>query len=382
MKSYKVVISAGELSADHYSAALVRCLREKIKDIEIVGMGLDSMRQAGVDLLVHARELSVMGFSDILPRLHNYIVALQKMKAALRGADLLILVDFPDFNFRLAKAAKKLGIPVLYYVSPQLWAWRSGRAKIIKKIVDKMVVILPFEKEFYKHYGIDTDFVGHPIVEKVYNETRGLDIPGMIKRYNIDPEKKVITLLPGSRRGEVSRILPVLAKAAALVDSYTGENHQYIILKAKHLPWSLFDIKIDDNLSIKVIEDDFYSVIDISYIAIAASGTVTIEVALMKKPMVVVYRLSAINYLLGRIFIKVPFICLVNLIAQEKVVPELIQKDADPGNVAKEVTQLLKDRDRYRMIQAKIVKVAEKLGPPGASVRTANIAIELLDNKK
>jgi len=361
----RVLIISGEASGDTYGAELIRHVISMKPKTEFFGIGGQKMRDAGLTALFHAEEVSVVGFIEILKQLRPILKALSLLKRSVRdlNPDLVILIDFPDFNFRIARAAKKAGVPVFYYVSPQVWAWRRGRVKTIVKNVDRMIVIFPFEVDFYREAGVSVEFYGHPIMDVIgegYGDAR-----------TFDPARPMIALLPGSRHGEVERHMDVLLEAGCLImEKIPGAR--FCVPLAPGLSEDVISPYLERSvLSVEVIHGDFHRVVGTSDVAIACSGTATLETALLGTPMVVYYRLNPMTYLLGRMLIQVDYISMVNLISRESVVPELIQDDANPENIAREALRLLTDdAARGEMIE-KLKAVKRAVGLPGASRRVA-----------
>ncbi len=368
-----VMIIAGETSGDHHGAMLVSAMKSKRNDIFFCGIGGDEMQKAGVRLIAHCSELSVVGISEVISRLPGIIRSVSTARKTMAGLlpDLLILIDFPDFNFKMAKYAKKLGIPVLYYISPQLWAWRRGRIKLVKSYVDHMAVILPFEAEFYARHGVCATFVGHPLLDRYpsVSDTSGREKPA------------AVAILPGSRPGEVKTHLPVMMAAAThLARRFPGIR--FLVSVAPSLGEDIYDEilapyagSIDLVKKIGPVEEIVLS----SRVAIAVSGTVTLECAILGIPFVVIYRISAMSYGLGRMLIDVPYISLANIIAGRRVVPELIQNEAVPEKIAAQIAKLYSDEAEWDKVNRGLMEVRKRLGPPGASERTADIAIAMLD---
>ena len=368
----RVLIVSGEASGDTYGAELIRHVRSMKPGTEFFGVGGGKMRDAGLTALFRAEEISVVGFVEILKQLGPILSALTRLKRSVRELkpDLVILIDFPDFNFRIARAAKKAGVPVFYYVSPQVWAWRRGRVKTIVKHVDQMIVIFPFEVEFYREAGVSVEFYGHPIMDVIgdgYGDGR-----------TFDPEKPVIALLPGSRHGEVERHMDVLLEAGRLIrEKIPGARFR--IPLAPTLSEDVIAPYLErSDLSVEIIPGDFHRVVGTSDVAIACSGTATLETALLETPMVVYYRLNPMTYFLGRMLIQVDYISMVNLIARQQVVPELIQDDANPENIARETLRLLTDDVARGEMVEKLKSVKEAVGLPGASKRVAGRVIGFL----
>jgi len=317
----KVMIIAGEASGDQHGARVVAALRRKVPDIFIFGIGGKALKAAGVRILVDAATLAVVGITEVIAKLPNLLRGWRCARRALRELrpDLLILIDFPDFNLKVAAAAKKAQIPILYYISPQIWAWRTGRVRKIGSLVDHMAVILPFEEKFYKGHGVPVTFVGHPLLDASLP-------PLQPARPADDPSPLTIGLLPGSRDGEVARLLPVMLEAAALIES-RGRDVRFIVSQAATVADSFFRKVLGrqphpESLAVDAGPvDRIFTRCDL---IVAASGTVTLEAAIAGIPMVIVYRVSPLSYRLGRLLIRVRHIGLANLILDEALVAELV----------------------------------------------------------
>jgi len=370
-----VLIVAGEASGDLHGANLVRAIQARRENLFFCGIGGGLMRDAGVRILADVGELSVVGATEIASKLPNLIRVLAMVKRLLRSLrpDLLILIDFPGFNLHVAPLAKKLGIPILYYISPQVWAWRSGRVKQIRKLVDHMAVILPFEKDFYGRHGIRVTFVGHPLLD---NRSRSAD--GDSPRAGGDPA--IIGLLPGSRDKEVGRHLPLLLGAARIL-SRQIEGLKFLVSLAPTLKRSYLEKLMAEHkgeTDCELVDGGAEKVFEQCGFALAASGTVSLEAAVWGVPMLIIYKVSPVSYWLGRILVQVEHIGLVNLIAGEEVVPELIQAQATPKNIAAGAAALLKDPARLEQMRKRLLETRKALGGPGASERTAAIAVGML----
>jgi lipid-A-disaccharide synthase len=376
--SYRIMMVAGEASGDLHGANLVRSLRRHIPDLSISGMGSSEMKKQGVEILYDAAKMGVVGLSEVLTHLGDIRLAMRTLEEGLRSnrPDLLILIDYPDFNLILAGKAKKLGIPIFYYISPQVWAWRSGRVKKISKRVDRLAVILPFEQEFYKRHGMEVDFVGHPLMDWVrVSEPRD----SFLRRHAIDPAATIIGLLPGSRRKEIASLLPVFLEAAKIL---AEEVEQPVFLLP--LAPTLSQAELESHglasspLDIRVISDNRYDLMASCRAVMTASGTATLELAILGVPMAVCYRISPLTYFLGRRLIKVEFASLVNLVAGRRVVPELLQDDASPKAISDALRPLLCESEKYEGVRLELAEVRDRLGGPGASERTAQIVLEML----
>jgi lipid-A-disaccharide synthase len=376
-KTGKILIVTGEASGDLHASHLVTAMRACTQNLEFYGMGGEKLRAAGTRIVFDIAQLSVMGITEVVRHLGKLYRVFSSLKASLKNdrPDLLILVDYPDFNLRLAKAAKKYSIPVLYYISPQIWAWRTSRLKQIGTLVTKMIVVFPFELPLYERAGIDASFVGHPLLD-ILHVTRPKE--ESTRRFGLDERKTTIGLLPGSRLSEVKKLLPPMIEAARHLTEHFS-NLQFIVPIAPGLERKEIEHLLERaTVPITAVSDSIYEVIDSSYLVIVASGTATLETALLATPMVIVYKMSPLSYLIGKTLIKVPYIGMANIIAGKKIVPELIQGEATAGNIAAEVTRMLTDIPYYQNIGAELAAIKEKLGEPGASKRAAQIAVNML----
>jgi lipid-A-disaccharide synthase len=370
-----VAIVAGETSGDLHAAAVIRALKRRCPDIMVCGAGGNAMAAAGAELIVHSNTLSVMGFSALFAKLPTIFKAMGRLKKLLssRSPDLLILVDFPDFNLHLAATAKKLGIPVLYYISPTVWAWRAKRIHKIKARVDHMAVILPFEKEIYEKNRIPATFVGHPLLDAQ---------PSTPTRAEVSLENGPIrlALLPGSREGEVIRMLPVMLEAVNILYQDLGPFH-VIISRAPSIKTRLFEtLTADVNTErIEISDRPVEEIFNRCDFTVITSGTASLEAALAGIPMVIVYATSALNYFLGKRLVDVPHIGLANLIAGKRIVPELIQTEATAGSIARHVGQIVTDPRKYEEMHANLLKVRQLMGKAGGAERVAHIACQLMN---
>lgn len=371
------MIVAGEASGDLHGGNLVREMHSLLPELSFFGVGGKRMEAAGVQLSANVADMAVVGLTEVIGKLGAVLKVMRGLKAALKNEppSLLILIDYPDFNLPLAKTARKLGIKVLYFISPQVWAWRRNRLAVIRRNVDKMVVILPFEEEFYRGAGVDVTFVGHPLLDEVKTRHPRAEA---LKNIGFDDEATTIALLPGSRKGEVERLLPEMLEACRLMTDMLSPL-QFVLPLAPTLPVSFVqDIIKRSPVRVKVVEEDLYDAIALSDAAIVASGTATLETALLGVPMVVIYKISGLSYAIGKKFIKVDYISLVNLIAGRAVVPELIQQDASPARIAAEVKALIVNEEARQAMKESFTVLRGKLGSPGASQRTAQIACAML----
>ena len=378
----KIMIVTGEASGDMHGANLVRELRALDHDLLFFGMGGTELKKTGTELLYDAARLSVVGIMEVLSHIADILAARKILLKAMkeRRPSLLILIDFPDFNLMLAARARKLGIPVFYYISPQVWAWRSGRVHKIGRLADRIGVILPFEKEYYRQHGYTVDFVGHPLLDSV-SVTMTRD--RFLERLAIEPGKTVIGLLPGSRSREIEALLPeFLAAARKLADGGT-DQFVFLVPRASTVSQQLLEENginaYRDRLDIRVLADNRYDLMAACDAVVAASGTVTLELAILGVPTVAAYRLSPRSYRLGRLLVKLPWFSLVNLIAGRSVIPELLQNEVTADNIANHLQSILpQGQERIRMLRG-LDEVRNKLGCPGASRRAANIALGIIN---
>jgi lipid-A-disaccharide synthase len=372
-----VLIVAGEASADLHGSNLVRAMRRINPEISFCGIGGEKMEAAGVEILFTSSQMAVVGLTEVFARLPYILRAYRRLKTMLKknNPDLMILIDYPAFNIRLARYAKRFHVPVLYYISPQVWAWREGRIKKISRRVDRMSVILPFEEAAYRKYGLDPDYVGHPLMDTV---PRGLTRGEAIRAMGLEKGPPILGLLPGSRREEIDNLLPAMVKAAEILSSRYHGLRCLLPLASTVSPHLVDGLIGRSSVEIKMIQGDIYTALAACDLALVASGTATLETAIMGIPMIIVYRLSPISYWIGKMVVKVPFIGLVNLVAGEKVVPELIQAEVTPHRLAEEADAILGDgRMKENMIK-NLEMVKTRLGQGGASEKTAKIAIELM----
>lgn len=379
-KSPRLMIVAGEASGDLHGGALAEALLKKEPSLQLIGFGGSAMRRAGVEILFDVSRLGVVGIFEVLLQLKSvweaYRLAVQILK---KGIDLLVLVDYPDFNLRLAKAAKRLGIPVVYYISPQIWAWRSGRIKTIAERIDLMLVIFPFEKRIYSEAGIPCEFVGHPLVDEAASvRLKHPSKLAYLEGIGFSPSGTTVGILPGSRRREVLSLLPEMLRAMVSL-SKKIPNLQVLIPVAPSLSkeW-IAELARPYAIPIRCVEGDFQEVLRASEVVVVASGTATLQTALAGTPMVIVYKVSSLTFWIARRLVRLKSVGLVNIVAGAPVVPELIQEEASAERIQAEAGRLLKDEEaRERMKQA-LKEVADRLGAAGASSRAAAFTLEKL----
>lgn len=382
--NHEIMIVAGEASGDMHGANLVRAMHQLAPGLRFCGMGGSELARAGVELLCDAAKLAVVGAVEVLSHLGDILRARRSLIERLRShrPALLILIDYPDFNLLLARKAKQLSIPVFYYISPQVWAWRSGRVKTIKRLTDRVAVILPFEQAYYARHGMQVDFVGHPLMDSVQPRFS----PDQFKaHHNIEPKRPVVGLLPGSRRKEIASLLPdFLAAAGRIADKHPQTT--FLLPQAPTVSRTLLEqhglTAWQQQLDIRVITEDRYSMMAACDAAVAASGTVILELALLGTPTVAAYRTSPHTYWLGRLLIRnLRFFTLVNLIGERAILPELLQDAVTPERMAQEVTTLLDNEQARAEMLAGMAEVRQRLGGEGASNRAAAIALSLLSQR-
>lgn len=335
-----ILISVGEASGDMHAANLVQAVKAITPNTHFYGMGASLMQSADVDIIVDANELSIVGGLEIITKFAKIRQAFRIMQDALlhNKPDLLILIDYPGFNLRLAKFAKKAGVKVLYYISPKIWAWNQGRVEIVKKYVDMMAVIFPFEVEFYKKFGVPATFVGNPLLEMVKPK---LTRDAAKQAFNLDPNYKTIGLFPGSRKSEIKYLLPIMLKAAELLKKQ-NPNLQFLLPQANSITLDDLQPYLQSNsIEIRIIKDQNYDVMQVCDAIIATSGTATLEIAIMAIPQVIIYKKSWLEYQIARHLIKIPYIGLCNILADKKIVQEFLQYDVTPENIATEIAKIL-----------------------------------------
>lgn len=374
----KIFVSAGEPSGDLHASRLVKEIKILDPSAVFMGMGGANMASEGVRLFIRADELAIVGF-DILRHLKKIkeMFNIFLANAEKERPGLVILVDYPGFNLQLARALKKRGIKTVYYISPQLWAWGKNRIYAVKKYVDKMLVFFPFEGELYKKYGIPVEVVGHPLLDIA---KPAADQKAIRERLRFDAAKKTIILLPGSREREVSLLMP--AMTLAIFKLYKKhKNLQVIVVRAFNLSQELFEqyFKTVD-IPYRIVENkgtEIYDYLSVSDLAIVASGTATLECGLMNVPMIIAYKVSMFNAIIFKLFINVPYVGLVNILARKKIVPELLQFNAAPDKIYEEAEKILFDEKKSAEIKKELLKVKEALGKEGASRRAAEAVIRL-----
>lgn len=368
----KIFISAGEASGDLLGANLACALLQKNPSLQLYGMGGEHMRNAGVAIKFNAEKLSVIGVIEIIKHLPSIFSTWRAIKKCLRDTkpDLIILIDFPDTHFRFLKTAKKLGIPVLYYVSPQIWAWRASRIHTIKKYIDHMAVLFAFEEKIYRDANVPVTFVGHPLSDIVKPT---LSIEAAYNFFQLDREKKIVALFPGSRRSELDNHLSIVIEVANKIS-----NTQFVLVLAPH--FDIDKIRAQIPAHIRIIQYHLYDLLQITDAAIAVSGTITLEIGLMQVPLCVIYRMKPLTYWIGKTLIRVKYIGLCNIVCEKMVAKEFIQNDVTATNIADETIRLLNDETYYTQIKNELRKIKKAISIPekNAGDSVADIALKLL----
>jgi len=370
-----VLLVAGEASGDVHGSDLVTALKQLAPTVEVFGVGGPALRAAGMQTLVDSEAIAGMGLIEARDKIGALIRTYRQLKHILQTnpPNLLVLIDFPEFNLRLAKVAKQAGVPVFYYISPQVWAWRKRRVYTIAKRVDRLAAVFPFEPAFYATHGCTVDFVGHPLVDRVYPSRSREDT---LRHHGLDPQRRTIALLPGSRSQEVRLLLEPMLGAVALL----GDTYQFVLAAAETLKAE--DLReLVTHTPVQVVQGDTYNLVHASDLVLVASGTATLETALLERPMVIMYRLAPLTYTLARLLVRVPFIGMPNLIAERRVVPELIQNEVTPARIATEATRLLTDAQAYSVAQEGLREVRHRLGDGGAAKRAAALVVEILTSE-
>jgi lipid-A-disaccharide synthase len=366
----------GEASGDIHGAQLVEALLRRDPTLKIFGVAGERLRKTRFDSLYSVSKLTGMGLVELAGNIKNVWQALTLLRRTLRQRrpSLLVLIDFPDFNLRLAKLAKALKVPVLYYVSPQVWAWRRRRVRQIARWVDRMAVVFPFEVPFYESQGVKVTFVGHPLLDSM-NVRESRD--ALLGRLRFDGDQPVIALLPGSRKREVEYHLPVMLEAVR--QWQRQQSVQFLCIRASTIDPAAVDAMLRRaGVSIPIVEENRYDAVNASDLVWAASGTATVETALLLKPMVIVYRVSWLTYLMARLLVKIDHIGMVNIIAAKRIVPELVQSQFTAERLVQESRALLSDPDRYGKAVDELAQLRAKLGKPGAAERVADLAFSMM----
>ena len=374
MPPIPLLLSAGEASGDMYAGQLATALQSRL-DAQIFGMGGPHMRAAGVEIITDYEQVAVVGITEIVKHLPSLVKAMDRIvgEAAKRQPALAILTDFPGFHLRLARKLQPKGIHNVYYICPQFWAWRPWRANLIRRRFEKALCIFPFEKDFFSKAGVPTEFIGHPLVGTVHATK---DRRQFCEAHDLAPGRHLVTVLPGSRSGELGHHLPVLQEACARINARMPV--QVVLAAANPRDINVLKTGWSPTLKLRVVTGETYNALAAADAAIVSSGTATVEAALLDVPMVVVYRVSPLTATLAKPLVRTPYFAMVNLIAEKKVVPELVQNDFTPEKVAAEVLQLLQDPNSRRTMRMGLEEVRKRLGPPGAVQRAADSIAALL----
>ncbi len=370
----RVMMIAGEASGDLHGSGVVRELKKAMPELDIYGVGGDKMAREGMEIVYHISRLSFMGFVEVLKNLRVIREVEQELEELLlsRKPDVVVLIDYPGFNLRFARKVKRLGIKVLYYIGPQIWAWHKGRVKQMRHLVDAMKVVFPFEVEFYAKEGVDVEFVGHPLAESI---NIGLSRQEFFEKWNLDPGKKLLALLPGSRNQEIEKIFPVMTLAAE--DISRSGNVQTAVGVAPTLESSVLRKHTFSDTKMTFVTNATYELMKYADVALVTSGTATLETGWFCTPMVIVYKTSTLTYLIGRVLVDVKNIGLVNIVAGKEIVPEFIQNEMTPQVLEVAIGKILDDNRYAQAMRESLRIIKEKLGGPGASARVAQGVLKL-----
>lgn len=375
MPPAQILISAGEASGDMYAARLAAALRARA-DVQLFGMGGPRMREAGVETVADCSEVALVGIVEIAKKYPTLRRVFKRLvdESAHRKPRLAILTDFPGFHLRLARKLKTQRVPCVYFVCPQFWAWRPWRANLVRRRFARGLCIFPFEEEWYRSRGVQADFIGHPLVGNVAAKRTRAQFAAA---YNLDAAKPIVTLLPGSRSGEIAHHMPTLMQACRLVQK--SRDVQFVLALAPGVQKSQVAPHLPADVRLQVVEDSTYDALAAADLSIVSSGTATVEAALLDAPMIVIYRLAPLTAAIARRLVRTPMFAMVNLIAGKRVVPELVQEDFTPERVASEVARLLDSPEARADIRKGLAEVREKLGPPGAVERAADLIAGMLN---
>ncbi|WP_312518429.1 lipid-A-disaccharide synthase [Anaerospora sp.] len=376
----KIMISVGEASGDLHGASVANALKLLQPDVQLVGMGGQAMRDAGVDIIYDIADLGVIGFVEVVKNLRRLFKLRDFLSDYMEQErpDVLVIIDYPGFNVRLAKVAQQKGIPVVSYISPSAWAWGKGRAKELAQIVERVAAIFPFEADVYREAGAKVTFVGHPLLDIV---KPAMERDEALRHFNAQSDQYHILLMPGSRQQEITSLLPdMLAAGEKIVEQVP--NCQFFLPVASTISREMLQNIIDKyKVPVTVTIGNNYDLMNVCDLAIASSGTATLETSLMKVPTVIVYRLATLTYVLGKLLVKIPDIGLPNIIAGRRIMPELLQSEVTPANIARQSIALLTDKAVREQAMADLTEVREKLGETGAVNRVAQVILEVAQNE-
>ena len=363
----KILIISGEESGDMYAADIIQNFSEK-KDISFIGMGSHKMKNTNTQIIVDSSDLAVVGFFEIIklyPKLTNALNTIKKTIKDIKP-DLIVLIDYQEFNFKVAKYAKLKGFKVLFYISPQVWAWRESRIKKIKNYIDTMAVIFPFEKSYYEKYNVKAVYVGHPLIES-----------GLYKKYNLK-NGRYIGFFPGSRINEIKKHVPLIKKTIIEIKK-KYPNEKFLISKSKNIDISFYESYFREEKNVEIIErDNIYETIEMCKVALAASGTITLQLALMNIPMSVFYKVSSLTFLIAKLLVKTNFISLVNIIMDKRIVKEYIQNEANEENLSTEIIKLIEDKNYKELMVEEFIHLRKKLEDESSKMSINELIFKML----
>ena len=373
----KLMIITGEVSGDLIGASLIKELKLINPELKITGIGGDRMRDAGMDLIYHTDQMAFLGFAEVVKHLPFIHQVQKKLLNTIKSEKIncVVLIDYPGFNLSIAKKINALGVKVIYYVSPQIWAWAKGRVKKVKKYVGKMLVVFPFEVEFYKKENVDVEYVGHPLVERI-RKHKFLTKEELYSKFNLEKDKEILLVMPGSRKQEVKEIFPESIKAAEVLANKF--NLQVVVARSKNINKKML-LDLGDSILFTTVEEHNYELMKYSRFGIIKSGTSTLEAGYFALPMLVVYKTSLLTFLIGKSLVKLDRIGMVNILLDEIVMPELIQDDASSRNIVEAASKIFADNEYYKNIKLKLERVKELLGDEGASKRAAKSILDILN---
>jgi lipid-A-disaccharide synthase len=377
-KPKKILIVAGEASGDLHAANLVTAIKKIYPGVSFFGLGGPNLKKQGVELLGDLTKFAVVGFWEVLKNFPKFRMFFNRIlkSAESQKPDLAILVDYPGFNLRLASELKKKNIPVVYYISPQIWAWGQKRIYLIKKVVERMIVLFKFEEELYKKHGIPVTFAGNPLLD---NAKPTLTREELLQKAGLKPALITVSLLPGSREKEVKSLLPVMLKCAKIINGYLLHRVQFLVLRSPSVKEEIFAKLLKGSaLPVEVISGQAYNGIAASDFSLVCSGTATLETAILATPMVILYKVSFLTWIIVRRLIKIPYIGLVNVVKGRKIVEEFIQFDAEPEKICDYVIPLLQNKEKLKSLKDELLTVKPLLGESGASARAAQAVVDLL----
>ncbi|MEW6061268.1 MAG: lipid-A-disaccharide synthase [Bacteroidota bacterium] len=372
-KVQRVLMIAGEASGDAHGAGVVKELKARDPHIDIFGIGGDKMQQAGMTLLYHIRDMSFMGFAEVIKHLPliRTVEKTLKQTLELKKPDVVVLIDYPGFNLRFARTVKQYGMKVIYYISPQVWAWKKGRLKKMKALVDTMLVVFPFEVPMYEQEHIPVKFVGHPLIEELRDV---MERKQFCRTFGLDEHKQFIAVIPGSRKQEIDKLFSVMLRAAIEV---AGNEKEVVVAVAPNLSVDEYQRYIQQGTSVRLIQHATYEIMKHAEFVFVTSGTATLETACHGTPMVVVYKTSPLTYWIARLVVKINNIALVNIVAEKTIVPELIQGAVTVRNLVNEARSILSNPARMNSMKEELHRVREKLGPGGASSNVADAILSV-----